>query len=112
MAQGFSLKDQLFNAEKVAYLAGLFRQVDPGFDPAFEDRVTARFPELELKERINWIAKALSQALPGDFTAVASCVQAALPPPLDPSLSDDDFGDFIFAPLGELTVARGMDAPE
>ena len=28
----------------------------------------------------------------------------ALPPPLDPSKSDDDFGDFIFAPLGEFVV--------
>lgn len=29
MAQGFSLKDQLFNAEKTRYLAGLFAKREP-----------------------------------------------------------------------------------
>ena len=33
----------------------------------------------------------------------------ALPAPLDPSLVDDDFGDYIFAPLGEFVARNGME---
>ncbi|HEU4894399.1 MAG TPA: hypothetical protein VFT85_01075, partial [Acidimicrobiia bacterium] len=33
---------------------------------------------------------------------------AALPPPLDPSLGDDDFGDFIFAPFGRYIEDNGL----
>lgn len=113
MAQGFSLKDQLFNAEKVAYLAGLFEGASKSFDrDAFEARVMARLPELELKERIDWIAECLAEALPGDLQAVAPVILKALPEPLDPTLSDDDFGDFIFAPLGEWVVKVGADDPD
>jgi len=111
MASGFSLKDQLFNREKVRYLAGLFAQADPAFEAeAFEARVMAQLPELELKQRINWIAEVLGEMLPAALPEVAPVVLRALPPPLDPSKTDDDFGDFIFAPLGELVVAKGLEA--
>lgn len=111
MAQGFSLKDQLFNREKVRYLAGLFAGAEDGFDAAaFEARVMSRLPELELKARIAWIAECLGEALPGSLPMVAPALRAALPPPLDPARNDDDFGDFIFAPLGELVVAKGLEA--
>lgn len=109
MASGFSLKDQLFNAQKVSYLAGLFTAVDSGFDSAgFQTRVVEKFPELELKERITHIAAVLDNYLPDDFEAAAALVSRALPPPLDPTKTDDDFGDFIFAPLGEWVVLRGL----
>jgi 3-methyladenine DNA glycosylase AlkC len=111
MAQGFSLKDQLFNREKVRYLAGLFHRAMPDFEPdIFEARVMAELPALELKARISWIAEVLSGTLPADFAELDQVIRRALPPPLDPSLSDDDFGDFIFAPLGELVVLRGLPA--
>lgn len=103
--RGFSLKDQLFNPEKVAYLGDLF-----GFDQNFNVAVLARFPELELKQRITWIAEVLEEYLPEDFEAAAKLISEALPPPLDPSLSDGDFGDFIFAPLSEYVVRNGMNA--
>ncbi|WP_163850989.1 hypothetical protein [Pseudooceanicola aestuarii] len=109
MAAGYSLKDALFNAQSVGYLAGLLREVDPGFDPQFEARVLARFPVLELKARIAWIAECLLTGLPEDFAAAADLVTAALPPPLDPTRRDDDFGQFIFAPLGEWAVLRGLE---
>ena len=112
MAKGFSLADQLFNPAKVHYLAGLVAGAAPGFEPArFEAEVNARLPELELKARIGWIAECLDRALPGDFAALAGVIGRALPEPLDPALGDNDFGDFIFAPLGELVVRRGMDEP-
>lgn len=111
MAIGFSLKDQLFNQKKVRYLAGLFAQADLGFDAAqFETRVMEQLAALELKQRINWIAEVLGEMLPGDLPDVAEVLLRALPEPLDLSKTDDDFGDFIFAPLGELVVAKGLEA--
>ncbi len=114
MASGFSLKDQLFNAEKARYLAGLFAAAGAGFDAGgFEARVMARLPELELKERITWIAEVLAGHLPDALPEAAPVILRALPAPLDPSKSDDDFGDFIFAPLGDLVAAKAVaDHPE
>lgn len=114
MESGFSLKDQLFNQEKVRYLAGLFSAADPAFpEKDFDAAVMSRLLGLELKERIAWIAEVLGTYLPGDLPDVAPTLRAALPPPLDPTLRDDDFGDFIFAPLGEFVVAKGLeDHPE
>lgn len=109
MAGGFSLKDELFNAETVGRLASGFRTADPGFDPDFEARVLSRFPELELKQRIDWIADCLIEALPVPFPDMAARITAALPPPLDPTRTDDDFGSFIYAPLGEVAVKRGLE---
>ena len=108
MAKGFSLKDDLFNARTLDMLVAGFRARDPDFDPGFEARVLARFPELELKERINWIAECLIPALPQDFPAAADVITAALPPPLDPTKRDDDFGHFVYAALGEYAVMRGV----
>ncbi|MVO15880.1 hypothetical protein [Parasedimentitalea huanghaiensis] len=110
MASGFSLKDQLFNQEKVRYLAGLFAEADPGFDAEqFESRVMEQLLGFELKQRINWIAEMLGEALPGTLPEVAPVLLRALPEPLDPKKTDDDFGDFIFAPLGEFVVAKGLE---
>ena len=110
MSQGFSLKDQLFNAEKLAYLAGLFAVADAKFDaPGFQSRTMSRLLTLELKQRISWIAACLGHALPGPLPGIAPVLLAALPPPLDPARNDDDFGDFIFAPLGELVVQKGLE---
>lgn len=113
MAQGFSLKDQLFNAEKVRYLAGLFAVAEAGFDAdLFEQQVMERLPDLELKQRIAWIADCLGERLSGPVEEIDPVLRAALPPPLDPERTDDDFGDFIFAPLGELVVMRGLETPD
>lgn len=106
---GFSLKDQLFNRERVAYLAGLFSNANPEF--AYKDfiRETMRkLTALELKERIVHIAKTLEKYLAEDFKTATSQIVRSLPPPLDPAKTDDDFGDFIFAPLGEFVVRNGM----
>jgi 3-methyladenine DNA glycosylase AlkC len=111
MASGFSMKDQLFNAEKVRYLAGLFAS-DSFDEDAFQARVMSRLLELELKERMSWIADCLAEAVPGQLPDVAPVILAALPPPLDPNLNDDDFGDFIFAPLGEWVAEVGIDHPD
>ncbi|SCZ63447.1 3-methyladenine DNA glycosylase AlkC [Epibacterium ulvae] len=110
MASGFSLKDQLYNAEKVQYLADLFGAASTDFDvDQFTSDVMERLLDLELKERIAWICECLCRHLPGALPDVQETLLKALPPPLDPGLSDDDFGDFIFAPLGEFVVAKGLE---
>jgi 3-methyladenine DNA glycosylase AlkC len=105
----FSLKDHLFKSERVSYLAGLLEKSVPDFDrQRFESEVMARLPELELKQRIDHIADVLTNHLAGDFTIAASQIRASLPPPLDPTLTDDDFGDFIIAPLGKYVEDHGL----
>lgn len=105
----YSLKDALFNAEKVAYLAGLFGAADARFDAdGFERDVMAEMLPLELKARMLLIARVLGEYLPDDFVEAANVIERALPPELDPSKTDDDFGDFIFGPLGEYVAANGM----
>lgn len=108
----FSLKDFLFNKETVGYLTERFEGADPSFDgQAFQAAVMQRMPELELKQRITMIADVLGDHLSSDFGEAAQQIEAALPPPLDPALTDDDFGEFILAPLGEYVATNGL-APE
>jgi 3-methyladenine DNA glycosylase AlkC len=105
----FSLKDHLFNAEKVAYLGELLEPAVAGFDRCrFEGQIMEAMPALELKQRIALIASVLRDHLSPDFTTAAAQMRAALPPPLDPSLEDDDFGDFIFAPFGKYVEDNGL----
>ncbi len=107
----FSLKDHLFNAERVGFLANQFAMADRRFDAnGFARAVMKRLKSLELKQRIVHIAQTLEGFLPEDFPKAADRIVAALPPELDPSKTDDDFGDFIIAPLGEYVVRRGMAA--
>jgi 3-methyladenine DNA glycosylase AlkC len=107
-----SLKDHLFNAERVGYLAQQFSAAVSGFDDKrFTRAVLKRLQPLELKQRIVLIAETLERHLAEDFPKAAQQLVSALPPELDPTKTDDDFGDFIIAPLGEFVVRRGM-APE
>lgn len=107
------MKDQFFNEGKVRYLADLFARAVPEFDASeFQARVMARLPELELKARLNWIAECLGETLPGGLDRVGPAILAALPEPLDPDLTDNDFGDFIFAPLGEWVARIGQEDPQ
>ncbi|PHS10301.1 MAG: hypothetical protein COA78_11495, partial [Blastopirellula sp.] len=109
-AAGFSLKDQLFNKNRVAYLADLFHAADTQFDSAGFVRDTMKqLKRLELKERIVHITGVLENYLATNFKDAAKQIAAALPAPLDPTKTDDDFGDFIFAPLGEFVVRNGLE---
>lgn len=108
MQEKFSLKDHLFNKDSVSYLADLFVAVDTSFNKKkFVSEVVGKFPELELKARIGWITEVLAKQLPTDPGVAMKLIVAALPPPLDPTKTDDDFGRFIFAPLGEYVVQYG-----
>jgi 3-methyladenine DNA glycosylase AlkC len=106
---GFSLKDHLFNQAKVEYLGELLAAQSRAFaKQTFVSEVMRDLPRLELKQRIKLIAQTLEKHLPADFPEAVDQIVRSLPPPLDPSKTDDDFGDFIFAPLGEFVVRNGL----
>ena len=107
----FSLKDQLFNQEKIDFLADQFGAAEPNFKrDAFVAAVMAELPALELKARIVMIAEKLHLFLPADYPAALEIILRALPPELDPTKTDDDFGDFIIAPLSEYVAMYGAGA--
>lgn len=113
MAEKVLLKDLLFNRAKVEKIATEIAQVYPAFDQGgFVEAVTARFPDLELKARIAWIAACLQSHLPTDYRAAVAILLKALPAPNNPDLADDDFGDFIYAPYADYVAKYGCTAED
>ncbi len=107
----FSLKDHLFNAEKVACLSDAIINIYPSFEKnAFEKETIEAFPQLELKERIAHISHCLRKYLPSDYREAVGIILNALPAPLNENLTDDDFGDFIHAPYNFFVAHYGCDA--
>ena len=109
MAQNFSLNDQLFNSATVGRLGQHFEEAGVFASAPFVKDVLSQMGPLALKERINLIAAVLDTYLPDDFPSACEAILKALPPPLDPSLSDDDFGHFIYAPLGVYVETHGLE---
>lgn len=108
---GFSLKDQLFNADTVGLLATQLNKADPKFNhKKFSKVVLAQFPQLELKARIEFMATTLLDFLPSNFPSALKVLHKALPPPLDPTKTDDDFGAFIWSVPSEYVAKQGCTA--
>lgn len=106
--KSFSLADQLFNRGTVKQLSGSLAEVWGEFDSAkFNRSVLRRFPRLELKERIDCMVDALGVQLPNDYDQALKMLEAALPEPLDPDKTDDDFGEFIWVVPGEYVARHG-----
>ena len=104
----FSLKDQLFNAHKLNKIAAEIKAVYPQFESQkFVADCLKLFPTLELKERIVCISQRLHERLPENFESAMSILLHALPAPCDPKLTDNDFGDFIYASYGEFVATFG-----
>lgn len=104
----FSLADQLFNASSVTRLAERVAKVDKSFkSTVFAKSALARFPQLALKARIDWLVTCLGEHLPTDFVAATKVLRQALPEPLDPTRTDDDFGHFIWVVPGEYVARHG-----
>jgi 3-methyladenine DNA glycosylase AlkC len=113
MTEKVLLKELLFNRNKVEKIADELALVYPAFDRCgFVEAVIARFPELELKARIAWIATALQSYLPPDYRAAVAILLKALPAPNNPDLADDDFGDFIYAPYADYVAKYGCTAED
>ena len=108
MSEKFSLKDELFNPDKVQKIAKEIKEVYPSFpQEEFEQETLSKFPELELKERIYHIREMFKKYLPTDYKEATNILLKALPPELDPNKTDDDFGDFIYAPYSDFVVTYG-----
>ncbi|MGY9050316.1 hypothetical protein P775_08905 [Puniceibacterium antarcticum] len=106
---GFSLADQLFNARSVGQLGREYSAL-PGFDgDAFAAQAVAGLSGRGLLERLDWLADCVAAQLPQEFDAMADALEAAMRPPLDPTLRDDDFGQFIHAVPGILAVRHGLE---
>ncbi len=108
MTERFSLKDHLFNKKSVTYFADLFYMRDHSFPKEkFVKKILKDFPDLELKERIVRIRQELEKVLSSDYQEALATILQALPPELDPTKTDDDFGEFILAPLGNFIAING-----
>ncbi len=108
MADKLSLKDALFNAQKVHQIASEIKEVYPSFkEEKFEKEVVDRFPQLELKERISHITHMLAKYLPADYMVATNILLNALPLELDPNKKDDDFGEFIYASYSDFVATFG-----
>lgn len=107
-SEKFLLKDHLFNRKKVQQMADELDRAYSKFQKkAFIEEVLAGFRQRELKARIAWMAECLQKHLPSDYRKAIPIIVKALPAPSDPALSDDDFGDFIYAPYGEFVARYG-----
>ena len=104
----FLLKDMLFNKEKVTRLALEIKTVYPRFDTAgFTKKVVTAFPEQELMERLGGIREGLEIFLPSNYKEALAIILAALPPELDTKNTDNDFGEFIYAPYSYFVARNG-----
>lgn len=105
----FSLKDRLFNAITVETLCVGLQRADPDFPASqFAKEVLDQFPGLELKACIECMATALVAYLPADYSKACAVLAAALPAPLDPTLKDNDFGEFIWSVPSEYAAREGV----
>lgn len=108
MDKKFSLKDHLFNQQKITKIAQEIHRVYPAFDEKqFIQRTVGKFPELELKQRISWISDTLRVFLPESYRKAIAILLESLPPPNDNTKTDDDFGDFIYAPYADFVAKYG-----
>ena len=108
MKEKFSLKDALFNPEKVHQLATEIKAVYAELDQeGFEKEIIAAFPKLELKERIDHIRNMLYKYLPTVFEEAIDIIVKALPDELNTNKYDNDFGDFIYAPYAAYIATLG-----
>lgn len=105
----FSLADQLFNESSVFVLSSGIKKAYRQFDAkGFQAEALDQFPRLELKERISALVDGLQVRLPADFDRALDILLRALPEPLDASLQDDDFGEFIWVVPGEYVARHGV----
>ena len=108
MSEKTLLKDKIFNEISVTRLADLFYAQDSSFPrKKFIKNILQKFPDLELKQRISCITDELKKILPADFKKAQKKIVAMLPPVLDETQSDNDFGEFILSPLAEYIEHHG-----
>ena len=76
----FSLKDHLFNKERVKVLAAQIKAVYPQFEEKKFIQKTARgFAGRELKERMSYLTKMLTEFLPSKYEQALTIIIKSLP---------------------------------
>ena len=99
----FSLKDQLFNKQKVEYMSGLIKNIYPDFlVEEFNKEVLDKFSELELKQRISHISDLFKKYLPDNFEKSCNILVESLPKIIENWKMDNNFWDFIFCPYSDF----------
>lgn len=99
-----AFKDNIGRAT-VERLADAFRGAHPEFPrDAFVERATAGLDALELKARVDHVAAALVDALPGDFSVAAPIVSRAIGP--------TDYGMWEVWPVTMWVALAGIDDPD
>lgn len=94
------LKDQLFNKENVTYLAGLIKLEYSNFESdKFIKEILREFSNLELKERIFYIAKSIKKYIPFDYLKTLKILLSSLP--------KDQKENFIFAAYSDYVSEYG-----
>jgi 3-methyladenine DNA glycosylase AlkC len=108
VAERFSLKDQLFNEGKIVILAAALKSAYSEFPvQQFQNDVVSQLSALGLKQRIAYIAECMERYLPTDYEQALDILLQSLPPKLDPTKNDGDFGDFIWAPHSHFVETNG-----
>lgn len=102
----FSLKDELFNKKTLEKIALEIKSISSKFeDKKFINYNLQQFPKLELKERIEHITGSFNTFISKDHKKTISLLLKSLPKELNPKLTDNDFGSFVYAPYS-LYVAK------
>ena len=108
VTERFSLKDHLFNQEKVRKIADEIASAYPEFaTQKFVKAVVEGFPDRELMERLYLVRDCLREFLPSEYRTAVQILLESLPPANDPALTDNDFGDFIYGPYGSFVAEYG-----
>lgn len=103
-----ALKDQLCSQAKLYMIADMVHAAYVPFKrDAFIQDTLKQFPSLELLQRIQCISSQLRTFLPNNYKEALQILVAALPPELDPTKTDDDFGDFIFMSFSTFVALYG-----
>ena len=109
----FSLKDQLFNKEKIEYLSKLLEKSmkNKKYDSyqkfnskQFIEDILTPFPTLGLKERVSHISNMLKKHLPEDYKTAVEILLDCLPDEIITKIEDDNFWDFIFSPFSNFVA--------
>lgn len=115
MAEPFK---NLLNADLVRTASRHLRRVWPAFDRArFERMAITGLAQLELKARVQHVAKALEAVLPESFAAAADVLERSLAPTrLDTDLSalspgPEGLAGWVVWPMTEFVARRGLGEP-
>jgi len=99
----YSMKDDFFNPETVKDFADQLKKVYPVFDSqAYQSACISAFGDLELKDRMLYMARLLVDFLPSDFQEAGTILrQVALKLPPDQG--------FVYGSLSAYVALRGAD---